>query len=153
MRCAMAEKRIGLREVRALVPDSEVWDAAVPGFGARRRAGTVVSYVLMYRTAEGRQRRYTIGKHGAPWTPETAREEARRLLGEVVKGNDPAADKRATRTAMTVAELCDDYMEEAEAGRLLTRVKRPKKASTILSDKSRIEGHIKPLLGRLPWRA
>ncbi len=146
----MAEKRIGLREVRALAPDTEVWDAAVPGFGARRRVGTVVSYVLMYRTAEGRQRRYTIGKHGAPWTPETAREEARRLLGEVVKGNDPAADKRATRDAVTVAELCDAYMADAEAGRLLTRVKRPKKASTILSDKSRIEGHIKPLLGRLP---
>ena len=34
--------------------------------------------------------------------------------------------------------------------RLLTRVKRPKKPSTLLSDKSRIEGHIKPLLGRLP---
>ena len=50
----------------------------------------------------------------------------------------------------TVADLCDIYMADAEAGRLLTRVKRPKKASTILSDKSRIEGHVKPLLGRLP---
>lgn len=146
----MAEKRIGLREVRALPPEAEVWDAAVSGFGARRRSGAAVSYVLLYRTPEGRQRRYTIGKHGSPWTPETAREEARRLLGEVVKGADPAADKKARRTAVTVAELCTDYMADAEAGRLLTRVKRPKKASTLLSDKSRIEGHIKPLLGRLP---
>lgn len=146
----MAEKRIGLREVRALPPESEVWDAAVPGFGARRRSGVVVTYVLMYRTVEGRQRRYTIGKHGAPWTPETAREETRRLLGEVAKGADPAADKKARRTAVTVAELCDAYMADVEAGRLLTRVKRPKKASTILSDRSRVQGHVKPLLGRLP---
>jgi hypothetical protein len=146
----MAEKRIGLREVRALAPNCDIWDSAVLGFGARRRSGAVVSYVLMYRTLEGRQRRFTIGKHGAPWTPETAREEARRLLGVVVDGADPSADKKARRTAVTVTELCDDYIADAAAGRLLTRVKRPKKASTLLSDKSRIEGHIKPLLGRLP---
>ena len=78
----MAErKRIGLREVRALGPGAELWDSAVSGFGARRQVGTAVSYVLMYRTREGRQRRFTIGRHGAPWTPDTAREEARRLLG------------------------------------------------------------------------
>jgi len=41
----------------------------------------------------GRQRWLTIGLHGAPWTPDTARDEARRLLGEVVKGHDPAAAK------------------------------------------------------------
>ncbi len=104
----MAErKRIGLREVRALGPNQEVWDAAVPGFGARRQRSAAVAYVLMFRTAEGRTRRYTIGRHGAPWTPDTAREEARRLLGEAVKGADPAADKQAKRRAETVTELCD----------------------------------------------
>ncbi len=143
------QKRIGLRDVRALPTDSEIWDAAVAGFGARRQKGDAIAYVVLYRTREGRARRYTIGRHGAPWTPETAREEARRLLGEVARGSDPSADKKAARSAVTIAELCDAYMVDAEAGRLLTRVKRPKKASTIRSDKSRIEGHIKPLLGRL----
>lgn len=142
-------KRIGLREVRALGPNQEVWDAAVPGFGARRRSGLAVAYVLMFRTSEGRLRRFTIGRHGAPWTPETAREEARRLLGEKVKGADPAAEKQAKRKAATVAELCDTYWADAEAGRLLTRRRTPKKASTLLSDHGRIERHIKPLLGRL----
>src|SRR5215467_5682713 len=118
---ATERKRIGLREVRALEPREEVWDGAVPGFGARRQKGSAISYVLMYRTREGRQRRFTIGRHGAPWTPDTAREEARRLLGEIVRGGDPAADKREARVAMTVAELCDAYLREAEAGRLLTR--------------------------------
>ena len=143
-------KRIGLREVRALAPDNEVWDAAVPGFGARRQQSEAIAYVLLYRTLEGRSRRYTIGRHGAPWTPETAREEARRLLGEVAKGGDPAADKRSMRAALTIADLCEAYWADAESGRLLTRRKAPKKASTLLSDKGRIEGHIKPLLGRLP---
>src|SRR5271170_6029923 len=135
----MDRKRIGLRDVRALALDAEIWDLAVPSFGARRQKGEAVSYVLMYRTREGRQRRYTIGRHGAPWTPDTAREEARRLLGEAVTGADPAADKQSKRRAETVAELCDLYWSDAAAGRLLTRRKAPKKASTLLSDKGRVE--------------
>src|ERR1700674_3897883 len=103
----MAEKRIGLREVRALGPAETVWDAAVPGFGARRQKGQAVAYVLKFRTAEGRQRWHTIGRHGAPWTPDLAREEAKRLLGEVVKGGDPAAAKSAKRNAAIVANLCE----------------------------------------------
>jgi integrase len=140
-------KRIGLREVRSLGTNQEIWDAAVPGFGARRQKGAAVSYVLMYRTREGRQRRHTIGRHGAPWTPESGREEARRLLGEIVRGGDPAAEKREAREAMMVAELCDAYLADAEAGRLLTRRGQSKKSSTLAIDRGRIERHFKPLLG------
>ena len=133
----MAErKRIGLREVRALGEGEDVWDIAVPGFGARRQRSEAVAYVLLYRTADGRSRRFTIGRHGAPWTPDTAREEARRLLGEVAQGNDPSAAKQAKRSAATVAELCDLYLEDADAGRLLTRRGGTKKPSTILTDRA-----------------
>lgn len=141
-------KRIGLRDVRALGPGQEVWDTAVPGFGARRQRSEAVAYVLLYRTGEGRTRRYTLGRHGA-WTPDTAREEARRLLGDVAKGTDPATEKQAKRKAATVAELCDAYWVDAETGNLLTRRRAPKKASTLLSDKGRIEKHIRPQLGPL----
>jgi integrase len=143
----MGEKRIGLREVRALGLGETVWDAAVPGFGARRQRGSAVAYVLKFRTTEGRQRWLTIGRHGAPWTPDTAREEARRLLGDVAGGGDPAAVKQTKRQAATVTELCDTYLADAEAGRLLTSRKSPKKASTLETDRGRIERHIKPLLG------
>ena len=141
--------RLGLREVRGLGENSEVWDSVVPGFGARRQQSAAIAYVLLFRTREGRARRYTIGRHGAPWTPDTARAEAVRLLGEVAKGNDPAAAKREVRRGETVADLCADYLEAVEAGRLLTRMKRPKKASTLVSDRSRIDVHIVPLLGRM----
>src|SRR5262249_44330216 len=123
----MGGKRIGLREVRALAPGGVIWDAAVPAFGARRQKGDTVAYVLKFRTTTGRQRWHTIGRHGAPWTPETAREEARRLLGEIVKGADPAAEKMSKRKAATVTELCDLYIADAQAGRLLTRRKIAKK--------------------------
>jgi integrase len=140
--------RIGLRQVRALKPGQTIWDASTPGFGARRQKGDAVSYVLFYRTREGRQRWFTIGKHGAPWTPEQARDEARRLLGDVAHKGDPAAEKRAARNAQTVSELCDLYLADAESGRLVTRRRSPKKESTLVADRGRIERHVKPLLGR-----
>ena len=143
-------KRIGLKDIRSIPPNSEIWDAAVVGFGARRQRSDAVAYVLLYRTVEGRQRRYTIGRHGAPWTPDTAREEATRILGQAAHGADPAADKTARRASITVSELCDAYLADAEAGRLLTRTRRRKAASTLATDRGRIAGHIKPLLGSLP---
>jgi hypothetical protein len=65
----------------------------------------------------------------------------------VVRGGDPAGEKLARRRAATVAELCDDYMDVVSQGRLLTRRGSSKKSSTIATDRSRIESHIKPLLG------
>ena len=56
-------KRIGLREVRAMAPDTIVWDSAVAGFGARRQRDSI-AYILKYRTENGRQRWHTIGRHG-----------------------------------------------------------------------------------------
>src|SRR5450432_1690513 len=103
----VSSKRIGLREIRKLAPGEVVWDGAIVGFGARRQKSDAISYVLIYRTQEGRQRWHTIGRHGSPWTPETARDEAKRLLGKVVDGIDPSAVKQAKRKAATVAELCD----------------------------------------------
>ncbi|GAC1339534.1 MAG: hypothetical protein NVSMB18_07880 [Acetobacteraceae bacterium] len=144
---AAAQKRIGLKEVRGLQENETVWDLAVPGFGARRQRSPRIAYVLFYRTREGRQRFHTIGRHGAPWTPDTARDEARRLLGEVVHGRDPATDKQAARKSITVAELCDQYLEDAEAGRLPTIRGGSKKASTLYTDRRRIERHVKPVLG------
>ncbi|MDE8345331.1 MAG: tyrosine-type recombinase/integrase [Acidocella sp.] len=146
----MAEKvKIGLREVRALQPGETIYDAAVPGLGARRQKDSV-QYVLRYRTAEGRQRWYTIGRHGAPWTSDSARDEAKRLLGEIVTGGDPMANKKATREAIKMADLCDQYWADVTGGRLLTKGGKPKKATTLKTDHSRLERHIKPLLGQHP---
>lgn len=143
---------ITLRNIAALQQDSVLWDegkGAVTGFGARRQKGEAVSYFIKYRLADGRQRWHTIGRHGGPWTPDMARTEARRVLGEVAKGGDPVADKQAARKAATVSELCDAYREAAMAGRILTRRKTGKKPSTLDGDRGRIERHIRPLLGHL----
>jgi integrase len=146
---ALLKKKIGLKDIRTLQPGQIVWDDVVSGFHARRQQSRTVSYIVVYRNADGRQRWQTIGRHGSPWTPELARAAAQRILGHVVDGADPAAEKHAKRKAATVAELCNLYLADAEAGRLLTRRKAAKKASTIATDKGRVERHIKPLLGSL----
>jgi integrase len=142
-------KRLGIRDIKALEPGQVIWDTAVTGFGARRQKGTAVVYFLFYRSVQSRQRWFTLGKHGSPWTPDSARTEARRLLGRVAAGEDPASTKEAHRKALTIAELCDQYIADAEAGRVLKRSGVAKKASTLAGDKSRIARHIKPLVGSL----
>lgn len=140
-------------EIERLETESALWDAgrgAVAGFGVRRQRSTPV-FVLKYRF-QGKARWFTIGKFGSPWTVDNARAEARRLLGLVAAGTDPAdlrEDAKARRDIPNISDLCDRYMEAARGGLILTRFGRPKKASTLSIDEGRIARHIKPLVGRL----
>ena len=140
-----------LKTIASLPPGSIFWDHGKEAVTGRRRRqkGEAVAYLLKYRTAAGRQRWHTIGRHGAPWTPDMARAAARRLLVEVAGGADPAGRKQDERKAATVADLCDDYLEAAKAGRVLTRRRAAKKSSTLATDASRISRYIRPLLGHL----
>jgi hypothetical protein len=79
-------KRITKRTVDLLNEGEVAWDANVRGFGVRRQRTRKI-YLLKARI-NGRQRWITIGDHGSPWTPETARKEAQRLWGEIHAGAD-----------------------------------------------------------------
>jgi integrase len=125
--------------------DYFLWDDDLPGFGLRVFASGKRSYLVQYR-AGGRTRRYTIGLHGV-WTPETARKRAQVLLGEIARGDNPAEQRQLDIKAITVKELCGRYVKDAEIGLIQGKRRRPKKASTLVTDKSRIERHIIPLLG------
>lgn len=129
-------------------PDRDVfaWDAEVRGFGVRLKPSGTRTFLIQYRNAERRTRRFVIGQYGI-LTVELARDLARKKLASVIDGGDPAAERRAAREGMTVAEVCDWYLEEAEAGRLLGRNRRPIKASSVAGDRSRIDQHIRPLIG------
>jgi integrase len=119
-----------------------LWDSELKGFGLKVSKGGRKSYVCQYRTAGGRSgddRRLTIGKHGSPWTVEMARSEAKQILGRAANGEDPALEKQDLKKRLSVAELCDQYLLHGCG---------TKKASTLATDKGRIERHIKPLMGR-----
>ncbi|MEO5345832.1 MAG: integrase arm-type DNA-binding domain-containing protein [Magnetococcus sp. YQC-9] len=118
--------------------DALLWDTETKGFGLKITPAGKRIYVLQYRF-NGRLRRYTIGTHGSPWTPEQARGEAIRLLGLVSNGDDPAETKSQAKGIPIMEDLCDHYMIEG------TALKKP---STLAIDRGRIERHIKPLLGK-----
>jgi hypothetical protein len=130
-------KRIG----GARLVGETVWDT-LPGFGARRQTGLAVTYFLKYRLRDGRQHWHTIGRHGAPWTPDLARAEAMRLLGVVATGGDPA--RSATKTVPTVAELAARFLAE--------HVETKRKPRTAREYRRLLEGVIIPAFGpkRLP---
>lgn len=139
--------------VDALVSDGTktgtlYWDAELAGFAVRIAPTGAKKFLVKYRTGSGRQRWLTLGAFG-PLTCERARELAKVELAKVIEGADPAADREAKREALTVAQLCDLYLEAARAGLVLGRGGTPKKQSTIDSDESRINAQIKPLLGQL----
>jgi integrase len=119
------------------------WDPELKGFGVRMQRGGVKSYILHYRAGHGRGaplRKLTIGRHGSPWTPKTARDEAKRLLGLVAHGVDPAADKMARKQAPTMAELAERFLAE--------HVEAKRKASTAIEYRRLLDKIILPALGK-----
>lgn len=122
-----------------------VWDHGLPGFGVRvKETGTKI-FIVKYRSDTGVQRKLSLGRYGAV-TVEHARRLAMAELGKVADGQDPGLDAKRARQAQTVAQLCDRYMAASASGQIIHRGK-PKKESTVLIDRGRIERHIKPLLG------
>ena len=130
--------RIGLREITAMEPNTILWDQEVRGFVARRQFSDVVTFSVVYRTREGTQRWQKLERFPI-LTPHLARQEAIRVLRAKALGQDPAGDKMALRSGLTVAQLCDEYQQRDNG----------KKPGTIRSDNSRIKLHIKPKLGKM----
>lgn len=105
----MATGRISNRTVTAFQDGGFTgffFDTDLKGFGLRAATPGSVSYVLQYRMGgrESKSQRYTIGRHGSPWTPTTARTEAERLMLLIAQGIDPIeADKQRRRDAVDLA--------------------------------------------------
>jgi len=120
--------------------ETRLWDQDLTGFCLRVYPSGRKVYAVKYRVG-ARQRWFTIGEHGDPWTPESARAKAKAIIGGAAEGRDAAALKRADRAALTVSELADLYLRDGPATR------PSKRASSWAADASNLRRHIQPLLG------
>ena len=120
----MARGKITKRSIDVLIASSEndiLWDDSIRGFGAKRTKSGAVSYVLQFRMGgrESKTRRYTIGSHGSPWSPSTARAEAERLFILVAQGTDPGEAERQRREALEAQKAQLRRLEESVGERPL----------------------------------
>ncbi|MDX2263401.1 MAG: tyrosine-type recombinase/integrase [Hyphomicrobiales bacterium] len=134
----LTTQRLTKRIIDALEPGSLVWDPDVKGFGVRCQ-GASKTFIFKTRI-EGKQRWITIGRYGSPWTVETARKEAQRILGDILKGVDLAGLRDEKQKSPTVEMLCQRFLADYAPGK--------KKASSIAEDRRNIENHVVPVLGQ-----
>ncbi|MFN3892527.1 MAG: tyrosine-type recombinase/integrase [Beijerinckiaceae bacterium] len=142
----MPPVRLSKRLIDGLVPMTRqyiAYDSEIAGFGVRVNPTGRKSWIIEYRSG-GRnapKQRLTLGP-ATQLTPDQARKSARELLARVRLGDDPQAERRAERTAMTVGDLLDLYLADEIA---------PKCApNTLLLYRIYVNTHVKPALGRLP---
>lgn len=132
--------RNSIKGLEAGPKDQFYWDEEIRGFGLKVTAKGSKSYVVQYRMGgrEAPTRRYTIGRHGSPWTPDTARERAKDLLRLVDIGQDPIVlDQQRRADAVELAfesyaeRFVDLYLKTGwpktwrEAERIINRDLKP----------------------------
>ncbi|AMK18324.1 MULTISPECIES: tyrosine-type recombinase/integrase [Sphingobium] len=120
-----------------------VWCSDLKGFGVFVLPSGTRTYFVHYRNANNVRGRMKLGRRGTV-TTEQARTLAIQALADVAKGNDPHEGRNSARKAISVKELCELYMAELEAGRILGKGGRFKKQDHRSWPDYR---HIIPLLG------
>lgn len=122
--------------------DTIYWDQGLPGFGLRVKTTGVKSFLVQYRNRQtGRSKRKTLGRYGPTLSLNEARDMARALLADVVRGEDPVANAHTLRKSPTVANLAEQYMTEHAIPR-----KRP---GSVKNDRSMLDRYVLPRLGKL----
>ena len=85
------------------------YDARLPGFGLRITDRGARTWVVEYRAGR-RKRRMTLGTY--PTLPlADARDQAKTILRDVGRGEDPASERRNAREASTFGELAREYLD------------------------------------------
>jgi len=124
------------------IKDHYIWDSSLKGFGLKVTPSGRKVYIVQYRLGgrKGRTRRVTLGQHG-PLTTEEARGLAKKTLGQVSAGTDPAAELDKTRAGSLMTSLLDKFDEQHIEVKL-----KPKSQEDY---RRNIRLYIKPALGHM----
>lgn len=132
----------------------EVWDALCPGLCLRITPQGAKTWVVRYRTKDGRQPRMSLGPAGSgEGDLQKARDRATEIRRIARDGGDPAAAKRAeavearAQTIRTMQDLVDEYFKLTTEGKYRA-TKRGKKAATIAAEKRLWDFRLKADLGK-----
>ncbi len=120
-----------------------VWDDQIAGFGLRVMPSGRRSFLLKYRVGGGRAgliRKPSIGVYGSV-TPDEARSIAKRWMAKIINGEDPSAQREASRAEVTVSDLLDRFLAEYSLPR--------NAASTYAKNRRLANSKIKPALGQM----
>jgi hypothetical protein len=110
------------RTVDSLEPRADrydVHDSEISNFMVRVTPNGTKTFAILYRAGKGRnapRRRLTLGVYGA-LTVEQAREAAKRELGRVANGEDPAAEAATEKDTLTVAGLGSQFLDDVDMRR------------------------------------
>ena len=115
------------------------FDDEINGF-AVRVGSRCKSYQLLYRNKFHVQKVYTIAKT-SQCSVQDARETAKKLLAQVIIGEDPQTEKLTNRTVENVNQLVQMYLDYAV---------NHLKPSTIESYRIYAARHVVPLIGSMP---
>lgn len=109
-----SNQKLTKRFVESIIPHETnellLWDSELRGFGVRVFSSGRRTYFVQYRNQFGSTRRKKIGVHGNV-TADQAREEAKKLLGDVAKGSDPSKDHQNEKIKPTFEKLAAEYLE------------------------------------------
>ena len=116
-RTARLSLTLNKRNVEALEPADKpyiAWDDKLMGFGIRVQPSGLKSFLVNYRAGDGGRKapnkRVVIARYGRV-APDQARRLARKMLGKVADGEDPAGARASARRFPTLREAFRDYMK------------------------------------------
>jgi integrase len=107
----MATGKITLAKLNGL--EGWLWDERVCGWGVRKQKRGIFYYVR--GRCAGRQVMHSIGRHGAPWTVETARAKALELLATLANGANPFAEAEPTGGDAIFGSEAERYLVRKQA--------------------------------------